>query len=240
MSAHAARPSLALPVGASVLFHAAVITALFALRAAPPPAMPPVYAVRLIAAPAGPRQEGVVRETPAAPVKETPKPTPPLKAKPVPKAVPTVAKKPVAKTPPKATKATPAPAEAKTKPANSRTPTAGGGPEGGTGSDVANVSTPGIAFPFPGYVDNIVRKVAERWQPPAGSSLSATVVFLIHRDGSVTDFQFKQRSGSFTFDLAAQGAIDAAGTARAFGPLPGGYPDDVLPVTFTFDPRIIH
>jgi outer membrane biosynthesis protein TonB len=240
MSAAQARPSIAMPVGASVLFHAAVITALFVLRPAAPPPMPPAYRVQLVAAPAGPRQEGVVRESPAPPEKETPKPTPPLKAKPVPKTVPTVSKKPVAKAPPKVTKTTPAPAEARTKPANSRTPTAGGGPEGGTGSDVANVSTPGIDFPFPGYVQNIVRKVAERWQPPSGSTLSATVVFLIHRDGSVSDFQFKQRSGSFTFDLAAQGAIDAAGTAHAFGPLPGGYPDDVLPVTFTFDPRIIH
>ena len=234
-----ARPSLTLPVGASVLFHVAVIAALFALRPGAPPPMPPVYRVQLIAAPAGPRQIGVVREQ--TPVKEAPKPavTPP-KAKPVPKSIPTVAKKAPAKAPPKETKATPAPPGVKAKPVNSKTPTAGGGPEGGTGTDVANVSTPGIDFPFPGYIQNILRVVALRWHPPANSVLHAEVVFLIHRDGSVSNFRFQTRSGSFTFDLAAQGAIDAAGTAHAFGPLPGGYPDDVLPVIFTFDPQIIH
>ncbi len=239
MSAHAARPSLALPVGASVLFHAAVLTALFVLRPGAPPALPPVYAVQLIAAPAGPRQVGVVRETPPAPVKETPKPTPPPRAKPVPKVAPALMKT-AAKAPAKPKVVTPAPPETKTRAANSKTPTAGGGPEGGKGADVANVDTPGIAFPFPGYLQNILRVVALRWQPPPNSALAAVVVFLIHRDGSVSDFRFQKRSGSFAFDLAAQGAIDAAGTAHAFGTLPSGYPDDVLPVIFTFDPRIIH
>ena len=36
------------------------------------------------------------------------------------------------------------------------------------------------------------------------------------------------------FDLEAQGAVEAA--ARAFGSLPAGFGDDVLPVVFSFDP----
>ncbi len=242
MTAHAARPSLKLPIGASLLLHAAAVTALIVLRPPPPPPLPPVYRVQLIAAPAGPRAIGVVRATPSVP-QTIEKVTPPPKPKVAPKTVP-VAPKRVTKAPPKPAvkpkETTPAPQGAKTQRVTSKTPTAGGGPEGGKGSDVANVSTPGIDFPFPGYVDNITRQVALRFQPPGNSSLTAQVVFLIHRDGSVTDFRFQKKSGSYAFDLAAQGAIDAAGTARAFGPLPSGYPDDVLPVIFTFDPRIIH
>ena len=242
MTAHAARPSLKLPIGASVLLHAAAVTALIVLRPPAAPPLPPVYRVQLIAAPAGPRAIGVVRATPSVP-QAIEKVTPPPKPKVAPKTVP-VAPKKVTKAPPKPAaklkETTPAPQGAKTQRVTSKTPTAGGGPEGGKGSDVANVSTPGIDFPFPGYVNNITRQVALRFQPPGNSSLTAQVVFLIHRDGSVTDFRFQKKSGSYAFDLAAQGAIDAAGTARAFGPLPSGYPDDVLPVIFTFDPRIIH
>jgi outer membrane biosynthesis protein TonB len=63
------------------------------------------------------------------------------------------------------------------------------------------------------------------------------VLFLVHRDGSVSGLQFVRRSGNFAFDLEAQGAIEAAANANAFGPLPEGYPADVLPVSFFFDPE---
>jgi periplasmic protein TonB len=242
VSTYAPRPSLRLPIGASVLFHGALISALIVLRPPPAPSLPPVYRVQLIAAPAGPRAIGVVRETPSVPP-PIDKVVPPPKATPAPKPAP-VAPKKVQKAPPKAApkpkETTPAPPATKTQRVTAKTPTAGGGPEGGKGADVANVSTPGIDFPFPGYVENITRQIALRFQPPGNSALIAQVVFLIHRDGSVTDFRFQKRSGSYAFDLAAQGAVDAAGTARAFGPLPSTYPDDVLPVIFTFDPRIIH
>ena len=38
------------------------------------------------------------------------------------------------------------------------------------------------------------------------AALVAEVFFFIHRDGSVTGLQFIRRSGSFSFDLEAQGA----------------------------------
>ncbi len=235
------RPSLRGPVGASLLLHAGVLTALLVLRPPAAPILPPVYRVRLVAAPPGPRAVGVVRETPA-PAKAVPKPAPPPKPRTVRKAAPVLPRKRSERVAPrpKPKAVTPAPQEAKTKRVTSKTPTAGGGAEGGKGADVTNVSTPGIAFPFPGYLNNIVRVIALRFQPPAKSVLTADVVFLIHRDGSVSDFAFQKRSGSYAFDLAAEGAIDAAGRARAFGPLPADYPDDVLPVYFTFDPRILH
>ncbi len=236
MSSRAAGPTLTLPIGASVLLHAAVIAALVLLRPPPAPVMPPVYRVNLIAAPAGPRAIGTVQEKPAV---EQPKPVIPPKAKPTPKPAKVVTRK-AAKPAPATKAATPAPSEVKTKPANAKTPAAGGGPEGGKGADVATVHTPGIDFPFQGYLDNIVRQIALRFDAGGAGALTAEVAFLIHRDGTVSDFRFQKRSGSYTFDLSAQGAIDAAGGARAFGALPSGYPNDVLPVIFTFDPRIIH
>ncbi len=236
MSGRTAGPALALPLGASVLLHAGVIAALIVLRPPAPPILPPVYRVNLIAAPSGPRAIGTVQEKPAV---EQPKPAPLPRVKTKPKPAPVLTKKGARPAP--ATKAaTPAPPEVKTKPANAKTAAAGGGPTGGKGADVATVHTPGIDFPFQGYLDNIVRQIALRFDAGGASAVTAEVAFLIHRDGSVSDFRFQKRSGSYAFDLSAQGAIDAAGGARAFGPLPSAYPNDVLPVIFTFDPRIIH
>ena len=116
-------------------------------------------------------------------------------------------------------------------------PVAGGGEQGGRGTDVANIRTEGIDFPYPGYLENIVRQIALRFRPPRGSPLKAEVMFLIRRDGTISGFRFMQRSGSFTFDLEAQGAVESAATA--FGALPSGFKDDVLPVMFSFDPRLI-
>ncbi len=77
-----------------------------------------------------------------------------------------------------------------------------------------------------------------RWRPPPSNALlEAEVFFLVHRDGSVTGLQFIRRSGSFAFDLEAQGAIEAAARAGALGTLPTGYASDVLPVSFYFNPR---
>ena len=119
-------------------------------------------------------------------------------------------------------------------------PKAGGGPTGGKGTDVATVRSEGIEFPFPGYLNNIVRQIAIRFKPRnASARLKAEVRFLIHRDGSVSDITFIRRSGNYSFDLEAQGAVDAASSALAFGPLPAGFPDDVLPVVFSFDPEFL-
>ena len=123
-------------------------------------------------------------------------------------------------------------APAKTVPA----PVAGGGPQGGRGADVANVRVEGIEFPYPGYLQNVVRQIAVNFKPSRGG-LTAVVAFLIRRDGSVTGIRLTQRSGVYSFDTEAMGAVEAA--ARSFGPLPAGFSDDVLPVIFSFDPRLI-
>jgi len=235
------------PFAVSALLHAAIATLLFnTLKERKAVALPPMYRVEIIAAPAGERAIGEVKsEQPAAKtavtppaasqssVKDMPLPT----ARPAPKTparvTPSDAKaKPVAKAGPAEAKATPQP--------KTEAPKAGGGPVGDKGTDVATVRSDGIEFPFPGYLNNIVRQIALKFKPrnPA-ARLKAEVRFLIHRDGSVSDITFIRRSGNFSFDLEAQGAVEAASSAHAFGPLPTGFPDDALPVVFSFDPAFL-
>jgi outer membrane biosynthesis protein TonB len=83
-----------------------------------------------------------------------------------------------------------------------------------------------------------VAQVYRRWHPPAGNAdLESEMLFFVHRDGSITGLQFVKRSGSFAFDLEAQGAVEAASRAGSFGPLPAGFAPDMLPVSFFFSPR---
>jgi hypothetical protein len=82
-----------------------------------------------------------------------------------------------------------------------------------------------------------VNQVYQRWDRSAASrNQSAEVSFFILADGAIRDIRFITRSGSFDFDLNAQGAIEAAGTAHAFGPLPDGWEAEVLPVSILFKP----
>jgi protein TonB len=239
---------LGAPFTLSALLHAAVATLLFnSLKERKPVALPPMYRVNIVAAPPGERAIGEVK--PQAPPARTSvtQPTP------APSTVrePTVAK---AKTAPRArptptqTKATPssktkASTPSETKVANqpkTEAPKAGGGPTGGKGTDVATVRAEGIEFPFPGYLNNIVRQIALNFKPRnSAARLRAEVRFLIHRDGSMSDLTFIRRSGNYSFDLEAQGAVEAASSTRAFGPLPTGFPDDALPVVFSFDPEFM-
>lgn len=227
-------PEVAAGAVGTAFVHLSVLAVVIVGVNVPPP-MAPVYAVELVAAP---RPTSTNRPAPEAVSRpaEQPDPGPPV-AKPN-----AVTPLPSTKTPPKpkptapksATKPVerePAPrAESKVAPAPGETPS--------TGSDAVNIKTPGLQFAYPEYLRNIVGQVYRRWDRPGGNqSLRAEVSFFILRDGSVRDIRFVTPSGNFSFDLSAQGAIEAAGNARAFGPLPDGYEADVLPVSFFFTPR---
>lgn len=203
----------------TIAVHAAAV-AFLVVQVRPPRPSPPVYAVELVAAPL-PQP----RSRPAPEVVERPTPTPPAPVKSTPpKAVPVPTRRSPATTPRE-----PAPrAKATEPPAPSAAPS--------TGSDPVTIKTPGLSFPYPEYLRNVVAQVYRRWDAPGRTALRAEVFFLILRDGSVRDIRFVNRSGSFTFDLNAQGAIEAAGNARAFGPLPDGFANDVLPISFYFAP----
>lgn len=186
-------------------------------------AVPPVYKVQLVAAPepdAGARKAPDAVERPAA---EPPAPLPKPKAEPK-----STASRAAPPPPPDALRREAAPRTTpKAAPLPGETPS--------TGNDVATVSTEGVEFPYPEYLQNVVTQIRQRWQRPVGSApLEAELSFLIHRDGSITDLQFVKRSGSFEFDIEAQGAVEAAGRFLALGALPDGWQPDVLFVRFYF------
>lgn len=220
MRRRAAPPrSAAIALTGTVLVHAAALGAVVVSGASARTPVPPTYRVRLVAAPepqARRAPETVDRpaEAPAAPsTRRPPRST-------------------AAQTPPPPTPDT-RPREAAPRSAAAAQPLPGERPS--TGSDVATVSTEGIEFPFPEYLQNIVSQVLRRWQrPQQATPLEAEVAFFVHRDGSVTDLRFVRRSGSFAFDLEAQGAVEEAGRYQAFGPLPDGWGSDVLFVRFYF------
>jgi protein TonB len=233
------------PFTLSAILHAAVATLLFhSLKERKPVALPPMYRVNIVAAPPGERAIGEVK---SGQPKATTAVTQPSAAQSTLKEMPLPTAKPAQKTPARATPSVSKPAakagatdgKAVSRP-KTEAPKAGGGPLGGKGTDVATVRSDGIEFPFPGYLNNIVRQIALNFKPRnTNARLKAEIRFLIHRDGSVSDLTFIRRSGNFSFDLEAQGAVEAASSARRFGPLPDGFPDDVLPVVFSFDPEFL-
>lgn len=223
------------PMGVSLALHLTLAAfIILGFRKGDVPPLPPVYKVNIVAAPAGPRAIGEVQPEPA----ETTPVTPPAAPPPPPPMPATKSAVPTTKAAPQPQQKKATPNEAVPKAAPKAAPRAGGGPIGGRGTDVATVQTEGIDFPFPGYLNNIVRQIALRFNPNnTNSNLRAEVRFVIRRDGSVIGIGFITRSGNYAFDLEAQGAVEAAATQ--FGALPDGFNDDALPVVFSFDPRII-
>ena len=235
MAVRRGTPELAAGAAGTALVHMAVLALLIAGIKAPPP-MAPVYAVELVAAPLPTPSSRPAPEAFSRPAEQAdPSPPAPKATKvapiPSPKAAPKPKSKSTAPAAAEAGKREPAArAESKAAPAPGETPS--------TGSDAVNVKTPGLQFAYPEYLRNIVAQVYRHWDRPGGNpNLRAEVSFFILRDGSVRDIRFVTPSGNFSFDLSAQGAIEAAGNTRAFGPLPDGYEADVLPVSFFFTPR---
>ena len=205
---------------ASVAVHAGAVLALLLAATSPPRALPATYAVELVAAPLPSGGRPAAREAPPPPAPAPPRP----EVRPRTVAPP----KPVTRTPAKAAPARPT--------ASPVTPLPGETP--GTGSDIANVKLQGKEFPYPEYLRNLVTQIYRRWNRPVGNAaLQVEVGFVILRDGSVKDIRVMSTSRSYSFDLEAQGAVEAAAGAKAFGPLPAGYNADYLPISFLFTPR---
>ena len=219
-------PGTTVGIVGSVLVHAGVVALAFTqVRSAR--AGPPTYAVELVAAPAPTERKRLAREAVPTP----PPPEKPAPVKPPPKPKPT--KAPAPPTP----KPTPADTNREAPPKTAAPVTPAEGETPSTGTDVATIKTPGLQCPYPEYLRNIVTQVYRNWdRETVRQNNFAEISFLILRDGSVRDIRFVTRSGSFSFDLGAQGAIEAAGNARSFGPLPDGWDADVLPVSFYFKP----
>ncbi|MBC7896170.1 MAG: TonB C-terminal domain-containing protein [Cytophagaceae bacterium] len=218
----------------SALLHGSLVVGVVWMARGEHGVLAPVYKVDLVAAPPGPRSVGQV-QTPEAP-------TPPANA-PVPKSAVTEPdeKVPVKAPPPRrpAPKAATQVPNATSAKANAPAPKAGGGTTGGQGADVANIQSPGIAFPFPAYLNNIANQIILNFDKANLPALTCDVYFVIGRDGSVSGIEVRKRSGSTLFDIEARGAVEAAGRSKGFGPLPDGFSNDILPVIFTFTPQMI-
>jgi protein TonB len=210
-------------LAASVLLHGALFALIWwsTTRVVRAPGQFRTYRVNIVSPP--PQELGqpdlVTAAVPTpAPPKPVPVPVKPVPTKPQPKPVPA--------------------AKASTAETRQKTPAKGANPRPGAevGGSGLNVQIAGEDFPFPNYLNNIILQISRyfRWSGTPG--LKAKVYFVVNRDGSVRDIRVLEPSGSFAFDLQAQGAIEAAGNNRAFGALPKGYEPRKLPVELYIEP----
>lgn len=97
-----------------------------------------------------------------------------------------------------------------------------------------NVGDADFASRFGYYVDQINRKMAQTWykqevdpRTPRGARVYLT--FTIHRDGSPSNIQLEQSSGSPTLDTSCMRGVQRVDT---FGPLPANYNQSTLKVSY--------
>jgi TonB family protein len=194
---------------------------------------PPVYRVNLIAAPPGPvmRQPSVRRaEREPEPEPEpqpatTPEPEPPILEEEE-ELVPEENAEPAPERPEPAEEA---PEE---QPAAEQ-PTANPTPEAGGNDAALDLEIEGEPFPFPGYLERMVNKIAREWQRTENRRpLRALVYFRVERSGRVGGTEVQESSGDFLFD---QAALRAVADASPMPPLPDGYTGDYLGVYFDFN-----
>jgi len=208
-------------LAASAAFHAlvAVLAILLGSRASSTMPLPPVYRVDLVTA-----AEVAERATP-------PEPAPPEEVEE--EAPPEPEEEPEALPEPDAPDPEPEPeperdpepereeAEARPERAEQRGPS-------------LPVTLEGEPFPFPWYLEQLVRKIERNWRP-SSNTLSATIHFRIDARGRIHEVEVHESSGNFLFDRAARRAVEAAGPLP---PLPDGYGGDWLGVYFVFDTRV--
>jgi hypothetical protein len=212
----------ALALFGSLLLHGAVIVGAFYVGrlAARPPENPgfKVYRVTMVSPP--PQVEGEFTPTPPKPmVVEAPR-----------------APKPAVKAPPKKIQQTKTTQTATAK-KPSTAPVAGRNPKpGSVGGEGLNIDIEGEEFPYPEYLEGIIRGINQYFRWTGDPNLETEVAFYIERDGSVRGIQTKRRSGNFNFDVAAITAIEEAGKRGRFGSLPKDFGRDRLGVQFTFIP----
>jgi TonB family protein len=223
--------------------------------------LPPmrVYAVDIVSPPPqlegepNPGGGGVPETLEEAPEPEPEPETPPAQPEPAPPARETPAEREPS---PPAQATRPEPVPARTEPEEEEeeeeepTPRPGGGTGEGegasrgqtpepssTGGEDIDVHLRGVQCPSPAYCANIVRQLYRYFRPPGGSTGDAVEVFFwINRDGSAGEMRVVRSSGSYRFQLAALEAVEQAGNNKAFGPLPGSFRLDRLPVSFYFRP----
>jgi len=105
---------------------------------------------------------------------------------------------------------------------------------GGIDIPIGSAGVTGIEgdFPYTIYVDRMKTLIGQRWlRPQVGTGITATVSFVIDRDGTIRDAKNEIASGNGTFDRAA---LRAVLEASPLPPLPFGYNGTFLGVHHTF------
>jgi len=87
-------------------------------------------------------------------------------------------------------------------------------------------------FPYPLYIEQMKRLIGGHWtRPSVSDESSATIYFVINRDGSVRDVKQEISSGSGLYDRAA---LRAVLESSPLPPLPFGYNGTFLGVHLKF------
>lgn len=211
------------PLGLSLAFHAAAFVFVFWVV----PALQPelllyeVVEINMVAAAVEPVEELVV-ETPDDPEPEEEAPVIEPDPDPDPDPEPDSLE-------------TPPPAEEEPPPPPEATATTETEPEDGDDEVTARIE--GFRRDFPEYYEKITNQIIRCFRPPDTGLRDVVVRFLVQRDGSTTDIAIMTSSGSFSFDTAAEEAIECAGQPGRLGPLPDEYRYPVLPINYTISPR---
>ena len=97
-----------------------------------------------------------------------------------------------------------------------------------------NVQGGNFGAMFPWYVDLIKRRTAQNWykqevDPGTREGARVYLTFVVHRDGSPSQVQVQQSSGSPTLDSSCVRAVQRV---DSYGPLPSGYTGSTLLVQY--------
>jgi TonB family protein len=193
------------------------------------------------AAPVASRESGVVAPTPVAPTPHPPPSTPRKLTIPEPVAEPP---KPVVKSEPKTVPLSPFGQSSKRGSEKAPTPhpppptpqaTASPGVVGGIDIPAGATGVTGIEgdFPYTIYIDRMKMLIGQHWLRPQSVThdITATIHFVVERDGTIRDARNEIASGDGTFDRAA---LRAVLEASPLPPLPFGYNGTYLGVRLTF------
>lgn len=222
-------------VAVSVLLHATLTAAAVyaAMHARPPQTVstldirfapmhaPSAAPVMPAAAPASPPAQPKLKIP--APAAEAPKPLTPAKVEPK-----TVPLSPFGKSTRKGSEAAPAPAPVAPPAAAAKPGISTDVPVGGSGVTALE----GGDFPYTIYIDRMKLLIGQHWpRPPQATGVTATIYFVIDRDGTIRDAKVETSSGSGTFDRAA---LRAVLDQQQLPPLPFAYNGTFLGVHLTF------
>ena len=185
----------------------------------------PVMMIRLAQA------QGAPEMTPVAPPVATPTPVVAPAPKPIEKKK-TAPPSPFGKSTKKPMELPGPPAPPKQQPSNPATAqpttTAAEVPIGGAGV----TGLEGGDFPYPLYIEQMKRLIGAHWtRPSANDQATATIYFVIDRDGTIRDVKQETASGSGLYDRAA---LRAVLESSPLPPLPFGYNGTYLGVHLKF------